>query len=109
MQTTKCVFTLQQLGMKEGKNTAAQILTKTKEFDHITPIPACLYWFPVRTDFKVLRLTHKGLQGLVPPYLPELITPYTPICPFHTGFLVIPPVNTKSAGHKGFIYHAPCL
>nr|XP_049600686.1 radical S-adenosyl methionine domain-containing protein 1, mitochondrial isoform X1 [Syngnathus scovelli] len=41
------------------QNAAARLLSRTRKFDHITPILANLHWFPVhlRCDFKVLLLT----------------------------------------------------
>uniref|UniRef100_A0A8L0DT65 Reverse transcriptase domain-containing protein n=1 Tax=Oncorhynchus mykiss TaxID=8022 RepID=A0A8L0DT65_ONCMY len=44
-------------------NTAARILTRTKRFDHITPVLASLHWLPVkaRADFKVLLLNLQSL------------------------------------------------
>ena len=62
-------------------NTAARILTRTKIFDHITPVLASLHWLPVnkaRADFKVLLLTYKALHGLVPTHLSDLVLPYIP-------------------------------
>ena len=96
------------------QNSAARILTKNRKFDHITPILASLHWLPVqaRADFKVLLLTYKALHGLAPPYLSELITPYTPARPLHSldaGLLVIPSVNKKSVGFRAFAYRAPYL
>jgi hypothetical protein len=47
-------------------NTTARILTRTKTFDHITPVLASLHWLPVKAYFKVLMLTYKALHGLAP-------------------------------------------
>ncbi|CDQ98940.1 unnamed protein product [Oncorhynchus mykiss] len=61
-------------------NTADRILTRTKTFDHITPVLASLHWLPVmtRADFKVLLLTYKALHGLAPTYLSDLVLPCIP-------------------------------
>uniref|UniRef100_A0A8C5CK28 Reverse transcriptase domain-containing protein n=1 Tax=Gadus morhua TaxID=8049 RepID=A0A8C5CK28_GADMO len=55
-------------------NAAARLLTRTRKFDHITPILASLHWLPItfRSDFKVLLLTYKALHGLSPSYLKDL-------------------------------------
>ena len=39
-----------------------------------------LHWLPVkqRIDFKILLLAYKALNGLAPPYICELLVPYTP-------------------------------
>ncbi|KAF7646093.1 hypothetical protein LDENG_00193770, partial [Lucifuga dentata] len=80
------------------QNAAARILTKTRKYDHITPVLASLRWLPVqaRADFKVLLLTYKALHGLAPPYLSELLTPYTPARPLRSldaALLVIPSIK----------------
>ena len=64
-------------------NTAARILTRTKQFDHITPVLASLHWLPVkaRADFKVLLLTYKALHVLSPTYLSDLVLQYIPTHP----------------------------
>ncbi|KAF7668630.1 hypothetical protein LDENG_00296260, partial [Lucifuga dentata] len=73
-----------------AQNTAARILTKTRKFDHITPILASLHWLPVQAtaDFKVLLLAYEASHGLAPPYLSELITPHTLACPLALLMLV---------------------
>ena len=61
------------------QNAAARIRTKTRKFDHITPILSSLHWLPIqaRSDIKVLLLTYKTLHGLAPLYLSDLITRYS--------------------------------
>lgn len=62
------------------QNSAARLLTHTKRSAHITPILKDLHWLPVvhRIKFKVLLLTFKSLHGLAPPYLCNMLVPYTP-------------------------------
>ena len=96
------------------QNAAARILTKTRKFDHITPILSSLHWLPIqaRCDFKVLLLTFKILNGLAPLYLSDLITEYSPVRALRSqnaGLLVIPRVKKISAGHRAFAYRAPYL
>ncbi len=47
------------------QNTAARILTRTRKYEHITPVLRSLHWLPVtvRIDFKVLLLVYKSLNG----------------------------------------------
>lgn len=56
-----------------NQSSAARVLTKTKETQHIAPVLTSLYWLPVtyRADFKVLlletcliSLKNKGLFDL---------------------------------------------
>ena len=62
-----------------AQNAAARILTKTRKFDHITPILKNLHWLPIRQriDFKILILTWKALNGTAPEYLTNLLIPYS--------------------------------
>ena len=57
------------------QNAAARILTFTKKTNHITPILCKLHWLPVqyRIVFKILLLVYKGLNGLAPTYISELL------------------------------------
>ncbi|XP_068191806.1 uncharacterized protein [Antennarius striatus] len=101
-------------GLQMVQNTAARILTKTRKFDHITPVLAALHWLPihVRSDFKVLLLTYKSLNGLAPTYLSDLVKPYTPTRALrsqNTGLLCVPRFKKKSAGQRAFSYRAPFL
>ncbi|KAF7647277.1 hypothetical protein LDENG_00174860 [Lucifuga dentata] len=64
------------------QNAAARLLTKTRKYDHITPV------------------------------LSELLTPYTPARPLRSldaALLVIPSINKKSLGFRAFAYRAPYL
>ena len=62
------------------QNTAARVLTKTRKYDHITPVLKDLHWLPVREriQYKILLLTWKSLHDVAPPYLKDLLIPYTP-------------------------------
>ena len=96
------------------QNAAARVLTRTKTFEHISPILASLHWLPVhvRADFKILLLTCKALHGLAPTYLSELLRPFIParsLRSMHSGLLSIPEVWKKSAGHRAFAFCAPTL
>lgn len=74
------------------QNAAARILTKTRKYDHITPILSSLHWLPVhtRSDFNLLLLTYKALHGSAPSYLTNLITPYTPARSQDARILAVP-------------------
>ena len=53
------------------QNSAARLLTGTRKYDSITPILKELDWLPVaeRIHYKILLLTFKSLNNLVPFYL----------------------------------------
>ena len=95
------------------QNAAARILTRTKKYDHITPVLISLHWLPIqaRSDFKVLLLTYKCLHGLAPLYLSEIIIPYIPTRALRSqdgNFLTVPKIK-KKAGSRAFSYRAPHL
>jgi hypothetical protein len=50
-------------------------VTSTRKYDHITPILRELHWLPVkfRIHFKLLLLTFKGLHGMAPKYMVDLL------------------------------------
>ena len=53
------------------QNTAARIITRTRKFDHITPVLSDLHWLPVsyRFVFKILLLVFKS-----PSYLADRLS-----------------------------------
>ena len=57
-------------------NTAARLVTKTRKFDHITPVLQDLHWLPIesRCKFKILLLVYKCLYGLAPSYLSKRLS-----------------------------------
>ncbi len=50
---------------------AARVLTRTRKYDHISPVMSTLHWLPIkhRIDFKILLITYKVLNGLATQYL----------------------------------------
>ena len=57
------------------QNAAARIVTFKKKTDHITPVLRKLHWLPVRYRiiFKILLLVYKGVNGLAPVYISEIL------------------------------------
>ena len=66
--------------LQRVQNTAARLITRTRKFDHITPILKDLHWLPIveRIKYKVLLLAYKAQHGLAPKYLEDLVVPYVP-------------------------------
>uniref|UniRef100_A0A8C5AN71 Reverse transcriptase domain-containing protein n=1 Tax=Gadus morhua TaxID=8049 RepID=A0A8C5AN71_GADMO len=96
------------------QNAAARLLTNTRKYDHITPILASLHWLPVRfrIHFKILLFAFKALNGLAPPYLSELLIPYTPSRSLRSAdqlFLATPRTRLKHRGERAFAVAAPKL
>ncbi|ROJ36101.1 RING finger protein 166 [Anabarilius grahami] len=96
------------------QNAAARVLTRTRNYDHISPVLSSLHWLPVkhRIDFKILLITYKALNGLAPQYLSELLMHYSPsrlLRSQNSGQLIIPRISKSTAGGRSFSYLAPKL
>ena len=57
-------------------NTAARLVTKTRKYEHITPVMINLHWLPIqhRIQLKLLLLIYKSLHGLGPSYLTDKLS-----------------------------------
>ncbi len=71
-------------------------------------------WLPIKhcIHFKILLITYKGLNGLAPQYLSELLSHYSPSCPLqsqNSGHLIIPRISKSTVGGRLFSYLAPNL
>ena len=96
------------------QNAAARVLTRTRKYDHISPVLSTLHWLPIkhRINFKILLITYKALNGLAPQYLSELLTHYNPsrlLRSQNSGQLIIPRISKSTAGGRSFSYLAPKL
>ena len=65
--------TLQRL--QRIQNCAARLITRTRKYEHITPVLRPLHWLPVRqrTLFKLLVLTYCAVNATAPNYLVQLL------------------------------------
>ena len=65
----------QILKLQRIQNHAARVITKTRKYDHITPVLKSLHWLPVhyRIIFKIALLVYKSINNLTPTYLKEMI------------------------------------
>ena len=96
------------------QNTAARLVTRTRKHEHITPVLRRLHWLPVREriDYKILLLAFKGLHGLAPRYLAELLVqnrPHKALRSTSANKLVVPRTFLKTYGDRAFCYAAPKL
>jgi hypothetical protein len=96
------------------QNTAARIVTLTRKHDHITPTLNRLHWLPVEQPiiFKLLLLVYKGLNGLAPSYISELLhyrTYKRSLRSSNQGLLDVPYSKLKTYGDRSFSVAAPKL
>ncbi len=80
------------------QNAAARVLTRTRKYDHISPVLSTLHWLPIKhcIHFKILLIAYKALNGLAPQYSSELLSHYSPSCPLrsqNSGHLIIPRIS----------------
>jgi hypothetical protein len=96
------------------QNAAARLVTRTKKYEHITPILKDLHWLPVhqRVTFKILLFVFKALNNLAPTYLAELLEPLTharTLRSSNLNLLKCPKSNTGSFGDRRFSHAGPKL
>ena len=65
----------QHLLSRLQSNTAARIVTRTRKFDHMTPILKELHWLAVShcMVYKIFSLVKKAVNGAVPCYIGDLL------------------------------------
>jgi len=88
-------------------NSAAWLLTRTRPWDHITPILQQLHWLPVHylIHYKVLLLVYKSLHNLAPINLSDLLTSYLQSRTLRSSdacLLAVPSSPLRSMGDRAF-------
>ncbi|KAI5103147.1 hypothetical protein C0J45_6728, partial [Silurus meridionalis] len=101
--SNKCINKFQLV-----QNAAARVLTRSRKYDHITPVLISLHWLPIksRTDQKILLLMYKALNGLV---LSKRLYHYDPprlLRSKGAGYLLVPQIIKTTAGGRLFSYKA---
>ncbi|KAI5097846.1 hypothetical protein C0J45_11573, partial [Silurus meridionalis] len=97
---SKCINKLQLV-----QNAAARVLTRSRKYDHITPVL-------ISIDYKILLLTYKALNALTPQYLSELLYQYNPsrsLRSQNSGLLVVLRIAKSTKGGRSFSHLAPKL
>ncbi len=94
------------------QNATARFLTRSRKYDHITPILQFLHWRPIkfRISYKILLLTYKALNGLPPVYLTNILSRHNPTCSLrekNSGHLAVPRIPKSTKGGRTFSYLAP--
>ena len=95
------------------QNVAARIVTRSKRYEHITPILAGLHWLPVRarTVFKVCLLVYRTFQGQAPSYISDILSIYKPSRNLRSAgdglLLDVPRTLTSTYGTRAFSAGSP--
>ncbi len=89
------------------QNAAARVLTRTRKYDHISPVMSTLHWLPIKhcIDLKILLITYKALNGLAPQYLSKLLSHYSPprlLRSQNSAHLIIPRIWLSLVSPKVF-------
>jgi hypothetical protein len=100
--------------LQKVQNTAIRILSRSRKYDHITPLLLKFHWLPVplRINYKILIITFKALHGIGPAYLKDLISWYDPKRSLRSSSqFLLAPVKTRLAtyGKRAFAANAPSL
>ncbi len=98
------------------KNAAARVLTRSRKYDHITPILKSLHWLPINICISYKILLHIGayktLNYLEPAYLTNLLSRHNltrNLRSQNSGVLVVPRIAKPTKGGRHFSYLAPKL
>ncbi len=96
------------------KNAAARVLTRSRKYDHITPVLQSLHWLHIkfRISYNILLLAYKTLNDLAPAYLTNLLSRYNPnrwLRSQNSGLLVVPRIAKSTKEGRTFSYLAPKL
>ena len=96
-------------------NCAARLITRTRKYEHITPVLRLLHWLPIRqrTLYKLLVLTYCAVNATAPSYLVQLLHNRTVSRTLRSGsstdLLSVPPSRTVTHGDRCFSVASPTL
>ena len=100
--------------LQRAQNTAARLITGTKQYHHIKPALQKLQLLPVesRITFKIILITFKIFHGLSPAYVSSLLQEYHPPRSLRSSsksLLTVPTMNSVTYGERTFSFYAPTL
>ncbi len=93
------------------QNAVARVLTRSRKYDHITPILQFLYCY-ILSSVSVNTEHLPALNDLAPAYLTNLLSRYNPTRSLrsqNSGLLVVPRIAKSTKGGRTFSYLAPKL
>lgn len=87
--------------------SAARLITRTKNSEHINPVLFNLHWLSLehRVIFKLLLFIHKAAHALTSDYLANLLTFYNPVRTLRSSRsmnLSVPRSRTYTYGDRSF-------
>jgi hypothetical protein len=93
--------------LQKVQNAAARVVTRTRKWDHITPVLRELHWLPIRQriQYKLLVFVFMALHRTAPPYLSELVSLYRPARSLRSGdqnLIIVGAARTQSFGGRCF-------
>ena len=93
--------------LQHVQNQAARIVTRTRKWDHISPVLQDLHWLPARyrPTYKILLYTYKVFHAQAPLYLCNEIKMYVPGRPLRSQnqcLLAVPRAYTATYGDRIF-------
>ena len=95
------------------QNNAARLITRQKQYCHITPFLIELHWLPIkfRIEYKILLLVYKCLHGGGPVYLASLLKEYCLSRALRSSnkLLLKEPRSKKKYGDRAFSVAGPKL
>ena len=98
--------------LQKLQNAAARLIIRIPIWHHITPVLKELHWLPVkcRVDFKILLLVYKGLNGMAPKYISDMLVPVEKAYSLRSyKVLKVPRTDCKTLGDSSFAYAGPKL
>ena len=96
------------------QNAASRMVTRTRKYDHVSPVLLQLHWLPIkkRVFFKILLLTCKTLRGLPPGYVADMLDLYSLARSLRSAgqyLLSVPRISLNKCGNRAFSAAAPRL
>ena len=103
-----------EYGSSGDSNAAADVVTLSPKFCHITYVLANLHWLPIDLwiEFEILTVTYKTLHGLSPTHIKDLLQSYLPAEDLRTSkqnLLAVCAFNINSYGRRAFSVSTPLL
>ena len=67
--------------LQRVQNSAARVVYRVRQRDHITPLLRTLHWLPIRMriSFKICTYMFKAIHGLGPEYINCVVERYMPV------------------------------